>query len=154
MLYEGHFSFEDHSRGSPAEPWHGFFTCVAEAKSVDAAVVKFDRLIRALAKKQDLFDGVAEIYLDACIELRSLPKTGLLTYVAIRQGRDIGGISTTLLGASNRAAVSYEWGAKKDVEAGDLRPLKPFIRFRRRAKPNHPAPHKPLPPSRGSGVVH
>jgi hypothetical protein len=69
----GHSSFSDlgrvevESRGTGCSPG-------SQTPHIDAAVEKFERLIRDLAKRHDLFDGVSEIYLDSCIELRSLPR--------------------------------------------------------------------------------
>ena len=38
MIYLGHFSFESHDSALPERPanWHGYFSCIAEAESVDA----------------------------------------------------------------------------------------------------------------------
>ena len=40
MLYIGHFSFayESKERRKPAQPWHGYFTAVVEAKGPDDAL--------------------------------------------------------------------------------------------------------------------
>jgi len=78
MLYVGHFSFADPDSGTDEVPWHGLFTLVAEGKSVGVAVRKFERQIRDLDKRHGLFDGVSEIYLDTCVELRTVPRAGYL----------------------------------------------------------------------------
>jgi len=156
MLYVGHFSFADPDSGPNEVPWHGLFTLVAEGKSVDVAVRKFERQIRDLAKRHGLFDGVSEIYLDTCVELRTIPRAGVLTYVSIREGDDVGGISASLLGASARVGASYAWGAQQDVESTDPRPMEPFVRFRRRKAgraANAPAARIPKRP-KGSARVH
>lgn len=134
MLYMGHFSFDFGTPTAPESPAHGLFTCVAEAANIDAAIAKFNRLIRDLVKRHDVFDGVAEIYLDACVELRSVPRSGVMSYITIREGEDIGGISATLLGNRTRDAVSYAWGPARKPGSLQPQPMKPFIRLRRRAK--------------------
>ena len=52
MIYVGHFWFESHdrvARGSVG--WHGYFTCVAEAESVEKALGEF---APAASSSQDL----------------------------------------------------------------------------------------------------
>jgi hypothetical protein len=156
MLYVGHFSFADPDSGPNDVPWHGLFTLVAEGKSVDVAVRKFERQIRDLARRHGLFDGVSEIYLDTCVELRTVPRAGVLTYVTIREGDDVGGISASLLGANARVGASYGWGSQQDVEATDPRPMEPFVRFRRRkAAKTKKSPAARMPArSKGSTRVH
>ena len=156
MLYVGHFSFADPDSGPNEVPWHGLFTLVAEGKSVGVAVRKFERQIRDLAKRHGLFDGVSEIYLDTCVELRTIPRAGVLTYVSMREGDDVGGISASLLGASARVGASYAWGAQHDVECTDPRPMEPFVRFRRRkARRAAKASAAGMPKrSKGSARVH
>jgi len=99
---------------------------------------------------------VSEIYLDTCVELRTIPRAGVLTYVSIREGDDVGGISASLLGASARVGASYGWGAQQDVESTDPRPMEPFVRFRRRKArkaAKAPAARMPRRP-KGSARVH
>ncbi len=155
MTYVGHFSFSS----DDGAPWHALFTCVVDAADVDAAVGKFKRLIRNVARRGDVFDGVSEIYLDSCIELRSLPKSGLLTYVTIRDGEDIGGISATLLGATSRSAVAYSWGPEPVEPSTEPRPMEPFVRLRpKRSKAGSPATDRVdrllLQPNSGTHKVH
>ena len=82
-----------------------------------------------------MFDGASEIYMDSCIELRSVPSGGLMTYITIREGEDIGGISASLPGVAARSAVAYSWGRSADEDAAEPRPIEPFLRLRgKRAK--------------------
>jgi len=126
MMFVWHFSFAGDNR----EPCHALFTCVVEAADIDAAVAKFKRLIRGAAKRGDVFDGASDIYMDSCIELRSVPSGGLMTYITIREGEDIGGISASLLGAAAGSAVAYCWGWSADEDAAEPRPIEPFLRLR------------------------
>jgi hypothetical protein len=154
MMYVGHFSFS----GDGGAPWHAFFTCVVDAADVDAAVGKFKRLIRDVARRGDVFGGVSEIYMDSCIELRSLPKGGLMTYVTIRDGEDTGGISAALLGATSRSAVAYSWSPDPAEESTEPRPIEPFVRLRaKRSKAKAAGTdlhEKLLQPTGGSHKVH
>lgn len=134
MLYVGHFSFDQHAgQGADGTPWHGLFTCVAEGASIEAVIPKFNRLIRGLVKQHPVFEGVAEIYMDACIELPSVPPAGVLSYITVRAGEDIGGISSCLLGNKARGPMSYAWGTDGD-EGHEARRMKPFLRLRPKAK--------------------
>src|SRR5438128_11835974 len=98
MLYVGHFSFNEDSikEAGDSQLRHGYFTCGAEAKDADEALKKFETLLESLKREGDLFDGVEEIYLDAGIEIRSIPPNGFLAYFTQRVGEDIGGISTSV----------------------------------------------------------
>jgi hypothetical protein len=157
MLFLGHFSF-DARAASDSEPWHGLFTCVVEAKDVRDAVARFRRLIRSLAKRDDAFEGVDEIYLDSCIEVRALPRTGLLSFITIRQGEDIGGISASLLGIKAQNAVNYRWASPDDdEEQAEPRRMEPFVRLRRQAQTRAgrtatPPDTPPLPRSGGEKI--
>lgn len=136
MIYLGHFSF-DQRPPRRGVAWHGLFTLVAEADSVDAALETFDVLIREMAVKHDLFNDIDEVYLDSCVELAAIPKKGLLSYVTLREGEDVGGISAALLGASRKNATSYSWGAPPEIE-GEARTLEAFVQL----APAPPAPKR------------
>ena len=134
MLFLGHFSFSYESRlGSrSAQPWHGHFTAVAEARNVDAALQKFAVLIQELAGKNDLLDEVEEIYLDSCIEIRSLSRAGFIGQVNLQEGDSPGGISTTLPATAERHAVSYHIEPESQEEDGSYEPW-PFLVLKKRA---------------------
>ena len=74
MIYLGHFSFFSADDGSG----RGYLTCVAEAESIGAALEKFKRLLRRLAGTDRIFSEAVEVYLDASIEIRSIPRKGFL----------------------------------------------------------------------------
>lgn len=135
MLFLGHFSFTYESRlGSRrAMPWHGSFTTLAEARNVDAALEKFAALIQAMAKDNDLFDDVEEIYLDSCVEVRSIPRAGLIGHVNLQEGDSPGGISTTLPGTSERQAVSYHLEPESEEEDGSYEPW-PFLVLKKKRR--------------------
>jgi hypothetical protein len=82
--------------------WHGYFTCVAEADEVEAALKKFKAPVRKLRDRSDTFSGVERIYLDSCLEIHSVPRGGFLAHFSLREGEEVGGISTALRGATEK----------------------------------------------------
>jgi hypothetical protein len=131
MLYLGHFYFNETAQETALQqrgPAHGYFTCIAEAGDAEAAIDKFKTLLRTLHREGDLFEHVREVYLDACVEIRSIPKQGFLAYFTSRQGEDLGGISTAIRGASEREAVGFDVGTE-DAASGQPRPVEPFVVF-------------------------
>ena len=128
MLFLGHFSFAYDSRlGSRrAQPWHGHFTALAEARDVDGALEKFADLVEAFARENDLLEDVEEIYLDSCIEVKKLPRAGLIGHLSLQEGYSPGGVSTTLPGTSEKNAVSYTLEPESEEEDGSYEPW-PFM---------------------------
>lgn len=133
MLFLGHFSFAYESRlGSRrAQPWHGHFTTVAEARTVDAALEKFAALIHHLAENHELLADVEEIYLDSCIEVKSVPRGGFVGQVNLQQGDSPGGISTTLPRTAEKNAVSYHLEPESEEQDGSYEPW-PFVVLKKR----------------------
>jgi hypothetical protein len=133
MLFVGHFSFSYESRlGSSRKlPWHGHFTAVAEARTVDAALEKFAALTRELAAENDLLMDVEEIYLDSCVEVKRLPRAGFIGHVSLQEGDSPGGISTTLPGTAEKYAVSYTLEPESEEEDGSYEPW-PFLVLKKR----------------------
>jgi hypothetical protein len=133
MLYVGHFSFSEHAiadKSADGTPWHGIFTCIAEAANVHAALDKFKTLIRDLRGHEDLFDGVEEVFLDACIEITSVPECGMLAHFTLREGEDTGGISTALRGVPEQHAIAYQLGDEDDEsDAENDHDIEPFVIF-------------------------
>ena len=135
MLFLGHFSFAYESRiaSRRAEPWHGHFTALAEARNVDAALEKFGALIHDFAEKNDLLDDVEEIYLDSCIEVNSIPRTGFIGQVNLQEGDSPGGISTTLPRTAEKNAVSYHLEPEVQEADGSYEPW-PFVVLKKKKK--------------------
>ena len=106
MLYAGHFSFTT-AETEEDGPSHGVFTCLAEAEDVDAALEKLRALIVRLKEEDDTLDGVTEVYLDSCVEVRSLPEPGLMTYWIMWPHEETSSISTGLRWAEDDEAVGY-----------------------------------------------
>lgn len=133
MLFLAHFSFSYDSRlGSRrAMPWHGHFTALAEARTVDAALEKFETLIHGLAAENDLLADIEEIYLDSCIEVKSIPRAGFIGQVNLQEGDSPGGISTTLPMTAQKNAVSYHLEPESEEADGSYEPW-PFVVLKKR----------------------
>lgn len=128
MLYIGHFDFlEDESENGPR---HGYFTCVAEADNIEAALEKFRALLLSLRKEGDLFDGLSEVFLDSCVEVSSIPEAGFLAHYVSILGERRASISTSVCGASQDQCSAYAFGAPEEdeEEEGECQ-VEPFITF-------------------------
>lgn len=128
MLYLGHFSFvfEAKARQKKGQAWHGYFTAVTDAPDATAALRKLEALVRKSAESSDLFSDVADIYLESCVEVRSVPRAGFLAHVAIEEGESRGSISTTLPGVGRRHARSYHYEPDMVDDDGSFE-AEPFI---------------------------
>ena len=128
MLYLAHFSFsfENNPRKKNPQAWHGYFTAVAEAKNVEAALTKFEALVIKSAESSELFSDVKEIFLESCVELTSTPKAGFLAHVALEEGESLGSISTTLPGLDHKYATSYHFEPEEADEDGGF-DAEPFV---------------------------
>ncbi len=128
MLYLAHFSFsfENNPRKKNPQAWHGYFTAVAEAKNVEAALTKFEALVIKSAESSELFSDVKEIFLESCVELISTPKAGFLAHVALEEGESLGSISTTLPGLDHKYATSYHFEPEEADEDGGF-DAEPFV---------------------------
>jgi hypothetical protein len=130
MIYFGHFSFVTASTGAheQEEVWHGYFTCVAQAESVELALAKFEALLRRLRRSHQIFTGVDRVHLDSCIEIKSIPVRGFLAYYCEEKGQRQPAITTSLLGVSAKHAAGYQWMAE-DTREGDDSRSEPFLVF-------------------------
>ena len=76
MLYVGHFKFDSKTK----EEGNGHFTCVVESDDIKSAIAAFHKLIMEAQKASKLFNYGAKIYVSAMIELKQIPKVGVITY--------------------------------------------------------------------------
>ena len=75
MLYLAHCSFSE--KGDTAT--FGHFTYLVKAADYETAVDNLRRNIETARARTDVFDRPVEIYLDDVIEVRKLPKRGVIT---------------------------------------------------------------------------
>jgi hypothetical protein len=131
MIYLGHFSCRSEKFAPQAASWHGYFTYVAEAESVENALRKFQAQLRRLARTTSLFSDVDEVYLGSCIEIKSIRKAGFLAYYKETRGECNEAISTSLLGVgpNDRDVTAYQFTGKRfaDDVAGPA--TQPFVVF-------------------------
>ena len=135
MVYLGHFSFENHDTVIPAESllqspssWRGFFSCMAEAESVERALNKFEILLHRLARTSTVLSDVDEVYLDSCIEIQSIPKNGFMAYYKEMCGNQ--SLSTSLVGVkSNHRLAVYELTGHRCADNGEHFVAEPFLVF-------------------------
>lgn len=134
MLYIGHFSFafESKQRRKPAQPWHGHFTAVVEARDANAALTKLEAVVRASAEGAELFSDVSEIFLESCVEVKSVPRAGFLAHMALEEGETLGSISTTLPAVDRKYATSYHIEPDTVDEDGAF-DAEPFIVLKKKA---------------------
>ncbi|HHY35944.1 MAG TPA: hypothetical protein GX510_10030 [Firmicutes bacterium] len=126
MLYLGHFSFD--TRDDPEFPpvSCGFFTAVVEANNVEEAMKKFEALITEIRRGEDVLERVCQVFLDACVELRALPKSGLLSYYVTYDAERRAMILTSAPGVSEEYAAVYDYvGDEKGAEGHSV----PFLVF-------------------------
>jgi hypothetical protein len=118
MVYFAHFSFSfDSQSGRHRQAWHGYFTAIAEAPNVAAALKKLEVLVTKSAQSSELFRDVSEIFLESCVELKSVPRGGFVAHVALDEGESLGSVSTTLPGVNRKYATSYHF--EPDTTAED-----------------------------------
>ena len=99
---------------------------MAEAKDINNALKKLEALVLKSVEGSELFSDVAEIYLESCVELKSVPKAGFLAHVALEEGESLGSISTTLPSVNRKYATSYHLEPEQADEDGAF-DAEPFI---------------------------
>lgn len=117
MLYVGHFSFfgpED-----PETPSSGFFSAIAEADGPEAALDKFAELLQNLKENDDVFEGVDDVFLDQCTEIKSVPEGGFLDYWMAVDPEPVGSITTSLRGVTPEEATAFVIGPDDEEEGAE-----------------------------------
>jgi hypothetical protein len=132
MIYIGHFSFDE--LGAEKEIRHGYFSCVVETDSADAAANEFKELILSLKKMNDVFSNMVTVYLEDIIELRNVPQRAIVTRIQSSAGKFPKSISRSLPHVVAPGINVYGWAP--DVEADETdrnsdkyTTSKPFIEF-------------------------
>jgi len=91
-------------------------------------LAKFKSLLKRVRKDAKLFDKGTEIYLDSCVEVRSLPAEGLFGHITIRIGEDRGGMTASLIGAPEGSAAAFAPWANKGGDEKSVT-VEPFLVF-------------------------
>ncbi len=109
MLYISHLSF--HTERQDEEPWHGYFTCVVDAPGIESALDKTRDLIRRLKDEEDVLEDIDAVYLESCVEVKSVPDGGFMASFQEWDGEVQGSIVTSVRGTSGDNAVAFGWVA-------------------------------------------
>jgi hypothetical protein len=132
MIYMGHFSFDEF--GSEKEIRHGYFTCVVEKDSAEAAANEFKELIFSLKRMDDIFGNIATVYMEDIIEIRDIPRKAIVTRIQSSAGEFPKSVSKSLPHVVTPGINVYGWAP--DVEENETersteeyKPTKPFIQF-------------------------
>jgi len=132
LLYIAHFSFDDIAAStSSAEDGarHGYFALVVEASDVEEAVDKFKALIIELHRDEDVLNDVRQVFLDSCVEIRTIPNPGFLVHYAMIEGEYLGGIYTSLRGGSAETATAYYFESPDEDDGSTTFSAEPFVEF-------------------------
>jgi hypothetical protein len=132
MIYIGHFSFDE--LGAEKENRHGYFSCVVETDSADAAANEFKELILSLKKMNDVFSNMVTVYLEDIIELRDVPQRAIVTRIQSSAGKFPKSISRSLPHVVAPGINVYGWAPEVETDEADRNSdkyttSKPFIKF-------------------------
>jgi len=132
MIYIGHFSFDEH--GPENEARHGYFSCIVETDSAEAAANEFKELIFSLKKMNDEFSNIVNVYLEDIIEIRAVPRWAIVTRIQSSAGEFPKSISRSLPNVVAPGINVYGWSPDVDEDQTDrkteeFKTSKPFITF-------------------------
>jgi hypothetical protein len=133
MLFLACFSFTGrHGEGSlEGEAVSGHFNCMVDAEDVDAADRRLRALLRETRRHRNLFDGVSEVFLDALIAVKSVPRKGMITYFAEYMQEMPDTLWTAAPYTAARYCDAYSYGDEGDEEGeeGEEAEAEPFLIF-------------------------
>lgn len=141
-LYIAHLSFATDGE-SELGPWHGYCTVVVEAGDIDEALDKVTERVTTMKREGDVFEEIGELFLDSCVEIRSVPEEGLLAHFQEWNGEAEGSIAATIPDYTGDDVDGYHMGpeeqegekaagAQAPGEQSDTEPpfeLEPFVEF-------------------------
>jgi hypothetical protein len=134
MLYLAHCSFSEKGES----PTYGFFTYLVKAADYETAVEQLRRKIENARDRTDMFDRAVEIYLDDMLEVRKLPKRGVIARYQAHLGTEADSLSASLPADDPRGCRVIRPGdVEDDEEEDDLAEdepsaditVEPFMRF-------------------------
>jgi hypothetical protein len=132
MIYIGYFSFDE--IGPDQKVRHGYFSCVVDSVSAEAAANEFKELIFSLKKMDDLFKNIATVHMEDIIELRNVPRKAIVTRIQSSAGNFPKSITKSLPHVAAPGINVYGWAP--DIEANETdrntneyTESKPFIKF-------------------------
>ena len=132
MIYIGHFSFDEF--GPEKEVRHGYFTCLVETNTADAAALEFKELIFSLKKMDGNFSNIATVYLEDIIEIRDVPRRAIVTRIQSSAGEFPKSVSRSLPNVESPGINVFGWApeieeSETDRNAEEYKAAEPFIKF-------------------------
>ncbi|MGD8801212.1 MAG: hypothetical protein PVJ44_22035 [Desulfobacterales bacterium] len=132
MIYIGHFSFDE--IGTDQKVRHGYFSCVVDSDSAEAAANEFKELIFSLKKMDDVFKNILKVYMEDIIEMRNVPRKAIVTRIQSSEGKFPKSITKSLPHVAAPGINVYGWSPdvdenETDRNAGEYKTTKPFIEF-------------------------
>jgi len=132
MIYIGYFSFDE--LGAENEVRHGYFSCVVETDSAEAAANEFKELIFSLKKMDDIFSNIVTVYIEDIIEIRDIPRRAIVTRIQSSAGEFPKSVSRSLPYVVAPGINVYGWAPDIDENQTDRNPEEykaatPFIKF-------------------------
>jgi hypothetical protein len=132
MIYIGYFSFDE--LGSENEVRHGYFSCLVETDSAEAAANEFKELILSFKKMNDIFSKITTVYMEDIIEIRDIPRRAIVTRVQSSAGEFPKSISRSLPHVAVPGINVYGWAPdveenEADRNQAEYKTAEPFIKF-------------------------
>jgi hypothetical protein len=132
MIYIGYFSFDEF--GTENEARHGYFSCVVDTDSAEAAVNEFKELIFSVKKMNDIFSNIVTVYIEDIIEIRDIPRRAIVTRIQSSAGEFPKSVSRSLPHVVAPGINVYGWAPDVDItEANgsteEYKATTPFIKF-------------------------
>ena len=132
MIYIGHFTFDEF--GPEKEIRHGYFTCMVDTNSAEAATIEFKELILSLKKMDDNFSNIVAVYLEDIIEIREVPRRAIVTRIQSSAGEFPNSVTRSLPNVKSPGISVYGWAPDMEENESDRKTeeyaaTKPFIEF-------------------------
>ena len=132
MIYIGHFTFDEF--GPEKEIRHGYFTCMVDTNSAEAATIEFKELILSLKKMDDNFSNIVAVYLEDIIEIRDVPRRAIVTRIQSSAGEFPNSVTRSLPNVKSPGINVYGWAPdmeenESDQKSEEYAATKPFIEF-------------------------
>lgn len=130
MLYVAHFELSKPDENDDGPDLSiGYFSCVAEAENIDAAMDKFEAIITKQREDERLFEGSGSIYLDTCVEVVKMPETGILSHYVEYAPDGMGATATTLPGVDEDCCNAFGMNEPGENEGDEPVEAPPFMNF-------------------------
>ncbi|MGD1967528.1 MAG: hypothetical protein PVF24_02745 [Desulfobacterales bacterium] len=132
MMYIGHFSFDELGPGK--EVRHGYFSCVVDSVSAEAAANEFKELIFSLKKMDDIFKNIVAVYMEDIIEIRTVPRKAIVTRIQSSAGKFPKSVTKILPHVAAPDINVYGWAPDMEADetnqnTDEYKTSEPFIQF-------------------------